>query len=188
MTVTARKSALRGRAAEARDTAHGRADPAPATRHLLDEIARHDGVRTVSAYVAMRSEIDPLPALEALHRQGVRLCLPVVEGRARPLRFLAWTPGDPLVPGGFGTRVPAGGAPVAPDLLIVPMLAFDRRLYRLGYGGGFYDRTLAALRQSRPAPAIGLAYEAQRMESVPTEPTDIPLDAVATEAALHRPA
>jgi len=137
----------------------------------------------VSGYWPMRSELDPRPILTALSARGHPLCLPVVAGKARPLVFRAWHPGDALVAGGYGTQVPdAGQEVVVPHLLLVPLLAFDRAGYRLGYGGGFYDRTLAALRAAGPVVAVGLAFCAQEVDTVPHDATDARLDWIVTEA------
>ncbi len=138
----------------------------------------------VSGYRPIRTEIDPTPLMRALIDRGATLCVPVIDGPARPLRFKSWTPDSAMVPGPFGAEIPAEGDWVEPELLIAPLLAFDRALYRLGYGGGFYDRTLERLRGVRPTRAVGLAYGAQRVDAVPREPTDQPLDAVVTEEAL----
>jgi 5-formyltetrahydrofolate cyclo-ligase len=163
---------------------HGPA-PVAATEALLRALER-DPAAVVSAYLPIRTEIDPRPALAALHERGRRLCLPVVEGPGRPLRFRAWAPGDPLSPGVFGAPVPAEGEWIAPEALIVPLAAFDSLGYRLGYGGGFYDRTLAALPGAR---ALGFAYAHQLSpEPLPREATDVPLAAVATEEGIFRPA
>ncbi len=137
----------------------------------------------VSAYWPMRSELDPRPILIALNARDHPLCLPVVAGKAQPLVFRAWHPGDVLVAGGYGTQVPdAGQEIVMPHLLLVPLLAFDRAGYRLGYGGGFYDRTLAALRAVGSVVAVGLAFSAQEIDAVPHDATDARLDWIVTEA------
>lgn len=137
---------------------------------------------SVAAYVAMRGEIDPAPVLDILHDRGIATGLPVVEARDHPLTFRAWVPGDPLVPGPYRTfTAPASHAPLVPTVLIVPLLVFDRRGGRIGYGGGYYDRTLAALRAQGPIYAIGLAYGFQETDTVPVMETDQLLDAIATE-------
>lgn len=140
----------------------------------------------VSGYWPIGDELDPRPLMAALAAAGHRLCLPVVAGRGRPLAFRAWSPGDPLERTGFGLSVPGRDAPTAiPQFLIVPLLAFDRRGYRLGYGAGYYDRTLAALRARTPRPrALGMGFASQEIAEVPALAHDEPLDAVATEAYL----
>jgi 5-formyltetrahydrofolate cyclo-ligase len=144
---------------------------------LGDYLAAHRGA-ALAAYMPMRTEIDPLPAMAA-HDGPVGV--PVIVAAGRPLRFREWTPGAALVEGAFGALIPAEGAWIDPDVLIVPLLAFDRRGFRLGYGGGFYDRTLAALRAHRPRLAIGFGFAAQEVAAVPVEPTDQRLDAILTE-------
>jgi 5-formyltetrahydrofolate cyclo-ligase len=136
----------------------------------------------VSGFIPYKSEITTIPLMNRLRRQGWQTALPVVIAPEQPLVFRAWTPGDQLVPGVWDIPIPAESAPeVLPDVLLVPMLAFDRRGYRLGYGGGFYDRTLEKLRALKPVVAIGVAYHAQMVDEVPTGPYDAPLDHVMTE-------
>lgn len=138
----------------------------------------------MAGYLPIRTEADPLPAMEHLSRAN-RVCVPVVEGPGRPLSFRTWTPGCALVEGPFRVMVPAAGDVLVPDILIVPMVAFDPALYRLGYGGGFYDRTLEALRSKQPILALGFAYSGQEAEVLPLEPTDQPLDEIVTEAGVR---
>ncbi len=161
------------------------APAAAAARFLAEGWA--EAARVVSGYRPIRTELDPTPLMDALAARGLRLCVPVIEGAGQPLAFRAWAPGCAMVAGPFGAEVPAEGDWLEPDLLIAPLVAFDRRGGRLGYGGGFYDRTLARLRPRRPTLAIGYAYAAQEVESVPREATDMALDAVVTEAEVVRP-
>jgi 5-formyltetrahydrofolate cyclo-ligase len=148
---------------------------------LLADVLRDQQGRVLAGYMPMRTEIDPLPAMAA--HQGP-VCVPVIPGPDMPLRFREWSPGCPMVPGEFGALIPAEGAWLEPEVLIVPLLAFDRRGYRLGYGGGFYDRTLERLRSRGATLAWGFAFAAQEVAEVPIEPTDQPLDAVLTETGL----
>lgn len=137
----------------------------------------------VSGFHPYVTEISVLPLLARLNSMGWVSCLPIVTGNGQPLVFRGWAPGDPLVRGAMDIKVPSDDAPeVVPDVLLVPMLAFDRQGYRLGYGGGFYDRTLALLRKSRPVTAIGVAFAAQEMDHVPRGLHDEALDAILTEA------
>lgn len=134
----------------------------------------------VSGFWPIGEEIDIRPLLQALHARGHVIALPVTPRRGNPLSFRTWQPGDVLQPERFGTFRPVGTECV-PDFLLVPLLAFDRRGYRLGYGAGFYDRTLATLPRRF---ALGVAYAVQQVEAVPTEPHDVRLDAVATERGV----
>ncbi|MBM3518682.1 MAG: 5-formyltetrahydrofolate cyclo-ligase [Alphaproteobacteria bacterium] len=142
----------------------------------------------VGGYWPMRGELDPRPLLGRLIERGLCASLCVIVGRGRPLAFRAWQPGDPLAPGPFGTSVPLPAAPLlTPDVVLTPLLAFDDAGYRLGYGGGYYDRTLAALKAARAVVAIGLAFEAQRVALLPHSAWDVPLDWIVTEARVRRP-
>lgn len=183
------KAAARTAAFAARKAAHAEAatKTAPANAHLLDAIGPGQG-RIVSGYMAIRTELSPLPTMEALHADGARLCVPVIIGKGQPLQFREWTPGCTLVDGPFGARIPEHGDWLTPDTLIVPLVAFDVALNRLGYGGGFYDRTLEGLRAAAPTRAIGFAYAAQELPHVPLEPTDQPLDTLVTENGALAPA
>jgi 5-formyltetrahydrofolate cyclo-ligase len=142
----------------------------------------------ISGYWPLGDEIDPRPLLQALAARGLPLALPAIRAAGEPLDFRAWRPGDALRPAGFGTREPLPEAPlVQPGLLLVPLLAFDAAGYRLGYGGGFYDRSLALLRRTGDILAVGLAYAAQQVAAVPCEATDQALDLVVTEAGVVTP-
>lgn len=147
---------------------------------LADFLAPHAG-KVLSGYMPMRTEIDPLPAMAA--HQGT-VGVPVIMAKATPLRFREWSPGCKLVEGAFKAMIPEEGAWVEPEVLIVPLLAWDRRGFRLGYGGGFYDRTLAGLRARGPVLAVGFAFAAQEVEAVPTDEFDQRLDAVVTERGV----
>jgi 5-formyltetrahydrofolate cyclo-ligase len=136
----------------------------------------------VAGFMPMKSEINPLPLMRKLAAAGARLALPVVAGQGQPLTMRAWAFGEPLVAGVWGIREPPPIAPaVAPDLLLVPLLAFDRAGHRIGYGAGYYDMTIAALRAQRVVVAIGVAFAAQEIAAVPATPRDVPLDLVLTE-------
>lgn len=144
--------------------------------------------KNISAFFSMGTEIDTAPLIAWLTDAGHQVVLPVVVAKATPLAFRAWKPGEPLVSGGFGTSIPAPEAPeLTPDVLFVPLLEFDRFGYRLGYGGGFYDRTLAKLRAEGRPLAIGIGIEAQRVDRVHVGPHDQRLDWLATDVSL-RPA
>jgi len=136
----------------------------------------------VSGYFPMKSEISPIPLLRKLAALGAQLALPVVAGRGKPLIMRAWSLGEPLVAGVWGIREPGPEAPeVEPDVLIVPLLAFDRYGHRIGYGAGYYDLTIAKLRAKKPVVAAGIAQAAQEIAAVPTTASDVRLDFVLTE-------
>ncbi|MEZ5787985.1 MAG: 5-formyltetrahydrofolate cyclo-ligase [Xanthobacteraceae bacterium] len=136
----------------------------------------------VCGYAAIRSELDPIPLMRRLVKAGARLALPAVGGRGRPLALRAWEFGMPLNPGPWGLSEPTPDAPaVVPDIVLVPLAAFDRTGHRIGYGAGYYDLTLAELRAAGPIIAIGLAFAAQEIPKVPASERDAPLDLVVTE-------
>jgi 5-formyltetrahydrofolate cyclo-ligase len=185
----ASKKAARAAAIAVRSAAH--ADSPGAARlaagHALEAIAGLRGTTAIAGYLPVRREIDPLPAMLALCGLGFRVVVPVIGAREQPLGFREWTPGAATERGAFGVPVPVGGALLEPDVLLVPMLAFDRRGHRLGYGGGFYDRTIADLRARRAVTAIGIAYAAQELPEVPDSAHDMRLDAIVTEQGVIRP-
>ncbi|HCR67319.1 MAG TPA: 5-formyltetrahydrofolate cyclo-ligase, partial [Oceanicaulis sp.] len=137
--------------------------------------------QVVAGYAAIGDEIDPQTLLETFALEQARIALPCVVGKDQPLTFRSWTLDQPLEPGPFGTRQPgADHAELNPSLILVPLVGFDLKGRRLGYGGGFYDRTLEKLRQSGPLTVVGLAYAAQRLAKVPAEAHDMRLDWVVT--------
>ncbi len=185
MTHTTIKDDAR-RAAKVRRKAAKSAHPDAAVQamaHFLTDVpVGPDDI--VSGYRPIFSELDVTPLMLALHGRGIALCVPVILGANRPLVFRIWTPDTPMIEGAFGAQIPADTAEVEPTLLIAPMLAFDRALWRLGYGGGFYDRTIEGLRAKRPTRAIGYAYAEQEMDAVPIESTDQRLNGVLTPDGL----
>lgn len=148
---------------------------------MLAEVLRGHRGKPLSGYMPMRTEIDPLPAM-AGHQGPVGV--PVIIAKATPLQFREWTPVALMIEGAFGARIPEHGSWIVPQVLIVPLLAWDRRGYRLGYGGGFYDRTLQGLREQGPVVAIGFAFAAQEVDEVPIDAMDQRLDMVVTEAGV----
>ncbi|NAZ38335.1 5-formyltetrahydrofolate cyclo-ligase, partial [Rubellimicrobium sp. CFH 75288] len=163
------KAAARAAALARRAEAAGAGHPDPSA-HLRAVLAPHRG-RPLAGFLPMRGEIDPVPAMAEAARHGP-VGVPVTPRRGLPLTFRAWSPGCALVTERFGTLVPAEGPEVVPEVLIVPLVAFDRRGGRLGYGGGFYDRTLAALRARGPVLAVGYAWAVQEADALPLEATD----------------
>jgi 5-formyltetrahydrofolate cyclo-ligase len=139
----------------------------------------------VSGFMPLKSEINPLPLLRKLADAGARLALPVVAGQGRPLIMRAFAFGDTLASGVWGIREPKPEAQeVFPDILLVPLLAFDRRGHRLGYGAGYYDMTITALRARKRVTAVGIAFAQQEITEVPTTPRDARLDLVLTEREI----
>jgi 5-formyltetrahydrofolate cyclo-ligase len=179
------KADLRG-AAMARRDALPAVDRTAAARSIADR-GLPNGVDAgpgiiVSGYSPLKSEISPLPLLRRLADAGAGLALPVVVGRGQPLTMRAWSFGAPLNAGVWGIREPpADAAQVVPDILIVPLLAFDRAGHRIGYGAGYYDMTITRLRAMKPVTAIGIAFAAQEVPAVPATPRDARLDLVLTE-------
>ncbi|WP_239025012.1 5-formyltetrahydrofolate cyclo-ligase [Rhodoligotrophos defluvii] len=179
------KKAARRQAASTRAQIH-----AVAAATAREALARAGGKvlgaghgRIVAGFHAYRSEIDVVPLIAALAAAGWATALPVIIATDAPLVFRRWAPGDETIPGHFGIHVPHDRAAlVEPDVVLVPMLAFDRQGYRLGYGGGFYDRTLQRLRALKPVIAVGVAFAGQEVEAVPRGPFDQPLDWILTEA------
>ena len=183
--VQLRRTAFQRRAELAAREAPASAGRA-AAEQILKTIAIPSGARA-SAYWPMGDELDPRPLIERLHAAGCAIGLPVIAGKGQPLVFRRWTPETRFVAGGFKTQVPEPGNPeLRPEILIVPLLAFDRQGYRLGYGGGFYDRTLAKLRALHPVTAIGFAYAGQEVDAVPRADYDQRLDWLATERSIEQ--
>jgi 5-formyltetrahydrofolate cyclo-ligase len=185
MTIAEQKQALRRAVLARRDAL----DPefrarASTTIAELALALSDDFVRApISIFWPMRSEVDTRPLIAGLVERAFQVCLPVVAGDR--LRFVQWRPGDGLRAAGFGLQEPLATAPAAvPTTLLVPLCAFDRRGNRLGYGKGYYDRTLEAAIAERPIITIGIAFSAQEISTVPIEPHDRPLHAVLTEAGL----
>jgi 5-formyltetrahydrofolate cyclo-ligase len=136
----------------------------------------------VSGYSPIRSEIDPVPLMRALAEKGARLALPAVMARGKSLAFRAWSAGDRLMLGPLGILEPSPAATeLIPDIMLVPLAAFDRAGHRIGYGAGHYDYTLAHVRKVKPIVAIGVAFAVQEIEAVPALPHDVALDYVLTE-------
>lgn len=157
---------------------------------LVEEIADRHGLSApvVSVYWPIRSELNTRPLIEALAAKGYGVALPVMHKVRHPLVFRDFAPGDDLVKGPYGLSEPAEDKTARdPDILFSPLAAFDRHGYRLGYGGGIYDATLAELRPKKRVVAIGVAYSCQEADRVPTEPHDQRLDYLMTERELITP-
>ena len=165
----------------------GASAPASIAAHFLAALPL-PAASSVAGYAAIGSEADPAELLRQLDAAGHVCSLPAVETRSAPLVFRRWRPGDPLEPGDHGTRAPSRTAPLCrPDIVLVPLLAFDAAGRRLGYGGGYYDRTLAALRaEGQPVAAVGVAFSAQEAQDLPEDEFDQRLDWIVTEKEARR--
>lgn len=182
--ISDQKAAARDAAHEVRKVAHADAKAtsglALASRGLGFAGVGPDHI--VSGFIPYLTEIDTRPLMAKLSASGCVTCLPVVIRNNEPLEFRVWAPGDETMPGRWKIPVPLEGAAlVDPDVLLVPLLSFDREGFRLGYGGGFYDRTLEKLRKVKPVIAIGVAYSAQEVDAVIRGEHDQPLDWILTE-------
>ncbi len=178
MDMTALKNAARSEAFNKRKIAfeNDQFDPSQAVLELAKER------QIIASYMAMRTEANPMPAMQALVDAGKRVVVPVILGQAQPLAFHEWRPDCEMVEGEFGAFIPKDTPALRPDFVLAPMVAFDDTGTRLGYGGGFYDRTMAMLRSHADVPYVGLAFEAQcASENLPREETDIPLDGIITQ-------
>jgi 5-formyltetrahydrofolate cyclo-ligase len=150
---------------------------------LWGVLAERTGI-TLGVYWSFQAEFDPRPFVNRLIAEGFSAALPVVVDKRGPLEYRLWRPGDPLVDGVWGIPIPERRQIVVPDTVLAPLVGFDRRFYRLGYGGGYFDRTLAA---QRPRPfAIGVGFELSRIETIYPQDFDIPMDLIVTETGLHR--
>jgi 5-formyltetrahydrofolate cyclo-ligase len=187
--ITALKHELRERQKARREAALAALGPA-----INDALVEHGtallGGRpsgVVSAYYPMQGEIWPLRLMAALKASGHSLALPVMQGKRDPLLFRAWAPGDELIAGVWGIRQPAPSSPaVLPDILLVPLLAFDKRGWRLGYGGGYFDRTLRDLRQRKTIIAVGLGLDELEVDAVPHLDYDERLDWILTPSGSRQ--
>ncbi|MDC0738612.1 5-formyltetrahydrofolate cyclo-ligase [Cognatishimia sp. SS12] len=180
--LTAAKTAARRAAFARRKAAFASKLPGQAG-YLSEVLAGYRGV-PLAGYMPIQTEISPLAAMAEATAHGP-VGVPVITGADRPLKFSRWQPDGALRDGAFGAAVPEVDDFFEPEIVIVPLVAFDARGGRLGYGGGFYDRTLAQLRAKRATLAIGFAFAAQEAEALPLEPTDEPLDMIVTEAGIR---
>jgi 5-formyltetrahydrofolate cyclo-ligase len=183
--VSQAKAAMRQAAVVRRDAAKAASSAEGLIAHGLEPLAALRP-RVISGFWSIRSEIDVRPLMRVLaEATGAGLAMPVVVARGQPLLFRRWHDDAPMIEGPFGTAHPAESEPEwVPDLLLVPLLAFDRARRRLGYGAGFYDRTLAGLRGAGPVTAVGVAYAAQEVPAVPAGGHDETLDLILTERGI----
>ena len=180
------KQQLRAAALAARDALSGEARAAAAeaiaARGLPFALAQG---AVVAGYSAIRSEIDPIPLMRKLSAAGARLALPTVARRGQSLVFRAWSPSDRLMLGPLGIPEPSpAAAEVVPDIMLVPLAAFDRLGHRIGYGAGYYDYTFSHLRKAKAVAGIGLGFAVQEIEAVPALSHDVALDYVLTETKV----
>jgi 5-formyltetrahydrofolate cyclo-ligase len=182
MDLTEIKAAAR-KAAFARRKQAFAAKPPAQSGYLSEVLAGYRGV-PLAGYMPIRTEINPLAAMAEAAAHGP-VGVPVIQGEAQPLKFSRWEPDGALKDGPFGAKVPVVDDYFEPEILIVPLVAFNTRGGRLGYGGGFYDRTLELLRGKRATLAIGFAFDAQEADDLPLEPTDQPLDMMITESGVR---
>ncbi|HTH33028.1 MAG TPA: 5-formyltetrahydrofolate cyclo-ligase [Xanthobacteraceae bacterium] len=181
--VANKKTELRATAQSRRDAlpAEERKRAAEAIAARAFPVAITPGV-VVSGFMPLKSEINPLPLMRRLAEQGARLALPAIAGRSKPLTMRAWHFGVALDRGQWGIREPKADAPeVEPDILLVPLLAFDRVGFRIGYGAGYYDMTVRRLRGLKAVTAVGIAFASQEVPKIPTTERDERLDLVLTE-------
>ncbi len=181
MTALDEKAQMRKAAFARRKAAHAR-DMGNAAAVLSSFLAGYRGV-DLAGYMPIRTEINPLPAMEEAAAHG-RVGVPVIWGEGQPLKFSEWSPEGEMKDGPFGAKIPFEDRFFEPEIVIVPLVAFDVKGGRLGYGGGFYDRTLQLLRSQRPTLAVGFAYSDQIAKDLPLETTDQPLDLVITEREI----
>ncbi len=152
-------------------------------RRIASELSTQGKI--IAGYWPLGTEIDCVPALATLKAAGIEVALPVVAGQGQVLIFRSWAPGDILEAGPFGTMHPAQRASlVVPDIMLLPLMAFDSTGHRLGYGAGYYDRTVAALRRDRQVVIIGLAYDEQQIDTLPADSHDQKMDAVITDQRM----
>lgn len=182
------KNILRENALKKRDAVFSQ-DDGMAARNIAAQLImlpELDAVKIISGYYPIRSELDCLTILKTLHAARFPIALPTIVSDNEPLEFRNWDMREELVDGPFGTKQ-SGGEVVVPEILIVPLVAFDLKGNRIGYGGGYYDRTLATLREkSQDIIAIGVGFDDQKLDSIPAQDYDQPLDLVVTEKTIYR--
>ena len=174
------KSSFRKTAFANRKLAHGTGLDRKAQDNLREALIPFRGL-SLAGYMPIRTEVDPLPIMA---EWDATVGVPVILGEGKPLDFHQWTKDCEMTAGPFGASVPASARAITPAVLIVPLVAFDKNCNRLGYGGGFYDRTLEGLRAKNTTIAIGYAYSAQELPELPLEPTDQQLDMIVTEQGI----
>lgn len=179
------KSDLRKAAKSKRSRIYSVKSEKDAQNLLADYLLRKINVhQIIASYSPIQSEISPIGAIERLAERGYPLCLPVVVERNQPLKFRSWRVNDELIVGDYGVSIPSSGKWVVPKVIIVPLLAFDDKGFRLGYGGGFYDRTLEKLKREKESKAVGFAFSGQYCADLPRDEYDHKLDTIVTEQGI----
>lgn len=184
MDITTQKAAARKAAFARRKDAHQRGLGKQACENLHVFLVPFQD-QPISAYMPIRTEVDATPVMAA-HSRAAPVGVPVILGAGLPLEFHRWSPEAVMKSGPFGAMVPVERVVMTPRVVVLPLVAFDCDGRRLGYGGGYYDRTLEILRAAGPVTAVGFAYSAQEASDLPVEPTDQPLDAIVTETGTRR--
>lgn len=189
LSVSSIKESAREQAKAVRQKIHGISDASTSidlSKHILAQVKSISADRhIIASFWPLGSEIDVRIAMSDLSRLGHTLCLPVIEQKHQPLVFRQYETGDELHTGAFKTKEPSADAPkIVPDILLVPLLAFDNDGHRLGYGGGYYDRTISNIKQQNSLVTIGIGFSGQKVRSVPNAEHDIRLDYIVTEQGL----
>jgi 5-formyltetrahydrofolate cyclo-ligase len=184
MDIKNLKQACRMAGFATRKIAHAQGVDAEANAQLTAYLKEQDESLIISAYMPIRTEVSPIPTMERMVTRGRKICVPVIVGEGVPLEFHEWTPDTEMVAGAFGAAIPKDGKRLIPDIVITPLLAFDPHGYRMGYGGGFYDRSFEQISAVKEVKAVGYAYSDQEVLLVPREATDFPLNAVITEKGI----
>ena len=184
MDIQDMKQACRRAGFANRKEAHAMGLDKEANGQLLSFLKQAEPDQVIAAYMPIRTEVSPLLAMKKMVSRGNRVCVPVILGEGQPLEFHEWTPETEMVEGMFGAAIPKKAEVLLPDIVVTPLLAFDLEGYRMGYGGGFYDRTFEKLSEIKKVLAIGYAYSEQEVMIVPREETDYKLNAVVTEKGI----
>ena len=154
--------------------------------HFKYWLRNKENLKNIAFYYPIKTEVNPFPLIEAINKAPLKFCLPVVNGKTSPLLFKEWSEDSELVTSSFGAKIPSNGRYLNPDLIITPLLAFDKFGSRLGYGGGFYDRTIEFIKKTYNVLVLGLAFDCQRSSTViPVEPTDQKIDFALTELGFY---
>jgi 5-formyltetrahydrofolate cyclo-ligase len=184
MDIQYLKQACRKAGFATRKLAHAEGLDKEANAQLTAFLKAQDANLVISAYMPIHTEVSPIPTMERMVARGRKVCVPVIVGNGVPLEFHQWTPDTEMVAGAFGAYIPKNGIKLIPDIVITPLLAFDAHGYRMGYGGGFYDRSFEQISAVKDVQAVGYAYSDQEVLLVPREETDFPLNAVITEKGI----